>query len=133
MCWLGRWERLQHLKDEKGRELQGTADVKSFLQSCQDARTLLQEKLAQLEGTELGSTSPSLEAERRRQGHAEREIQALERRIEYLKGIAKMWVHRHCPHCSLLALPASLLKTLLSQIQVIFTGMTCKTCKHCQR
>ncbi|XP_058844035.1 spectrin beta chain, non-erythrocytic 5-like [Acipenser ruthenus] len=85
-----RWERLQHLKDEKGRELQGTADVKSFLQSCQDARTLLQEKLAQLEGTELGSTSPALEAERRRQGHAEREIQALERRIEYLKGIAKM-------------------------------------------
>ncbi|MGH0174376.1 UNVERIFIED_CONTAM: hypothetical protein FKN15_008679 [Acipenser sinensis] len=84
------WERLQHLKDEKGRELLGTADVKSFLQSCQDARTLLQEKLAQLEGTELGSTSPALEAERRRQGHAEREIQALERRIEYLKGIAKM-------------------------------------------
>uniref|UniRef100_A0A8C4TAI1 Spectrin, beta, non-erythrocytic 5 n=1 Tax=Erpetoichthys calabaricus TaxID=27687 RepID=A0A8C4TAI1_ERPCA len=66
-----RWDHIQRLKDEKAKELLGTADVKSFLQSCQDAQALLEDKLAQLEGTQ----PLALETELRRQNQNEREIQ----------------------------------------------------------
>ncbi|XP_015205968.2 spectrin beta chain, non-erythrocytic 5 isoform X1 [Lepisosteus oculatus] len=85
-----RWERMQKLKDEKARELLGKADVKSFLQSCQDARVLLEEKRTQLEGPDMGTSSSALKTEQRRHSQVEREIQALERKIEYLKNVAQM-------------------------------------------
>ncbi|KAG2457680.1 SPTN5 protein, partial [Polypterus senegalus] len=81
-----RWDHIQWLKDEKAKELLGTADVKSFLQSCQDAHALLEDKLAQLEGTQ----PLALETELRRQNQNEREIQVLESKIAYLKNMAKM-------------------------------------------
>ncbi|XP_051775707.1 spectrin beta chain, non-erythrocytic 5 [Erpetoichthys calabaricus] len=81
-----RWDHIQRLKDEKAKELLGTADVKSFLQSCQDAQALLEDKLAQLEGTQ----PLALETELRRQNQNEREIQVLESKIAYLKNMAKM-------------------------------------------
>ncbi|XP_066550797.1 spectrin beta chain, non-erythrocytic 5 [Amia ocellicauda] len=85
-----RWERMQRLRDDKAQELMGTADVKSFLQSCQDARAQLEEKLAQLNSPVVGSSLSALEAEQRKQTQAERETQVLERKIEYLRNLAKM-------------------------------------------
>ncbi|XP_063040192.1 spectrin beta chain, non-erythrocytic 5 [Engraulis encrasicolus] len=85
-----RWERLQKLKEEKAHELLSSADVVSFLQSCEEARGQLQENLAQMESQEVGSSPAALEAEERRQLQSLREIVALERKIEYLKSVAKM-------------------------------------------
>ncbi|KAI1895008.1 hypothetical protein AGOR_G00101700 [Albula goreensis] len=85
-----RWERMQKLRDAKAQELLGTADVRSFLQDCADARTQLQEKLVQLGGAWVGGGSASLQAEERDLGATEREIQALQQKIEYLRSIAKM-------------------------------------------
>ncbi|KAG5855882.1 hypothetical protein ANANG_G00001630 [Anguilla anguilla] len=92
---IRRWERMQVLRDAKAEELLGTADVRSFLQDCQDARAQLQEKLTQLGGAGVGGagvsvTQTGLQAEERELGLAQREIQALERKIEYLRSIAKM-------------------------------------------
>ncbi len=71
-------------------ELLSSADVKSFLQICQDVQAQLQDRLVQLDTPDVGSSSSALQAEEHRQAQAERDIEALERKIEYLKSVAKM-------------------------------------------
>ncbi|XP_072545910.1 spectrin beta chain, non-erythrocytic 5 [Salminus brasiliensis] len=85
-----RWENIQALKDERAHELLSSADIKSFLHTCEDAKAQLLDKLAQLDTPDVGSSPSSLQAEERSQAQAEREIEALERKIEYLKSVAKM-------------------------------------------
>ncbi|XP_038646180.1 spectrin beta chain, non-erythrocytic 5 [Scyliorhinus canicula] len=79
-----RWDLMLILKEEKGKELIGTADVKSFLQKCQDTTALLQDKLTLLSLTEISNNKKAVDEERRKLVMSEREIQALETRIEYL-------------------------------------------------
>ncbi|XP_052001180.1 spectrin beta chain, non-erythrocytic 5 [Xyrauchen texanus] len=85
-----RWEHIQKLKDEIAHELLSSADVKSFLQTCQDVQAQLQDKLAQLDTPDVGNSPSALQAEEQRQAQAERDIDALERKIGYLKSVAKM-------------------------------------------
>ncbi|XP_049319614.1 spectrin beta chain, non-erythrocytic 5 isoform X1 [Astyanax mexicanus] len=85
-----RWEKIQALKDERAHELLSSADIKSFLHTCDEAKAQLLEKLDQLDTPDVGSSASSLQAEERSQAQAEREIEALERKIEYLKSVAKM-------------------------------------------
>ncbi|XP_078145742.1 spectrin beta chain, non-erythrocytic 5 [Centroberyx gerrardi] len=85
-----RWDRIQQLKDEKGHELLSTADVQSFLQSCEEAKAQLRGQLAQLDAVDVGCTPPTLLAEEKSQAQAVRDIQALEGKIAYLKSVAKM-------------------------------------------
>lgn len=85
-----RWEHIQALKDERAQELLSSADIKSFLHTCEDAKSQLQEKLVQLDTAGVGSSASALKAEEQSQAQAEREIEALERKIEYLKNVAKM-------------------------------------------
>jgi len=89
---MTRWEHIQKLKDEMAHELLSSADVKSFLQTCQDVKAQLQDRLLQLDTPDVGSSPSALQAEEQRQAQAERDIEALERKIEYLKSVAKMWV-----------------------------------------
>lgn len=85
-----RWEDIQALKDEKAHELLSFADVTSFLHTCEDAKAQLLETMAQLDTPDVGSSHSSLQAEERNQAQAQREIEALERKIEYLKSVARM-------------------------------------------
>ncbi|XP_065259867.1 spectrin beta chain, non-erythrocytic 5 [Emys orbicularis] len=84
-----RWERLETLKEEKGAELIGVADVRTFLQDCESTRGLLQDKLVHIKGVEPGNTPAVLEADRRKLSAFDREVLVLERKIEYLKSVAK--------------------------------------------
>uniref|UniRef100_A0A8C8T063 Calponin-homology (CH) domain-containing protein n=1 Tax=Pelusios castaneus TaxID=367368 RepID=A0A8C8T063_9SAUR len=84
-----RWECLEALKEEKGSELIGVADVRTFLQDCQSTRVLLQDKLVHLRDMEPGNTPAILEADQRKLSAFDREILVLERKIEYLKSVAK--------------------------------------------
>ncbi|KAK3538029.1 hypothetical protein QTP70_027382 [Hemibagrus guttatus] len=85
-----RWEHIQALKDEKAQELLSSADIKSFLHTCEDAKSQLMEKLVQLDTSGVGTSASALQAEEQSQAQAEREIEALERKIEYLKSVAIM-------------------------------------------
>lgn len=87
-----RWDRIQRLKDEKGHELLSTADVQSFLLSCEEAKGQLQAQLSRLEPVDVGCTAFTLQAEEGNQAQALRDIQALEAKISYLKSVAKMYV-----------------------------------------
>lgn len=66
------------------------ADVKTFLQDCQDTQVLLQDKLTHLDNLGHGDRPAVLEAERRKLTAFEREVLVLERKIEYLKSAAKL-------------------------------------------
>ncbi|XP_036927334.1 spectrin beta chain, non-erythrocytic 5 isoform X2 [Acanthopagrus latus] len=85
-----RWDRIQQLKDEKAHELLSTADVQSFLQSCEEAKAQLQDQLTRLDTVDVGCSSFTLRAEEKNQAQALRDIQALEGKIAYLKSVAKM-------------------------------------------
>ncbi|XP_056249803.1 spectrin beta chain, non-erythrocytic 5 [Seriola aureovittata] len=85
-----RWDRIQQLKDEKGHELLSTADVQSFLRSCEEAKGQLQGQLSRLDVVDVGCSSFTLLAEEKNQAQALRDIQTLEGKIAYLKSVAKM-------------------------------------------
>ncbi|XP_056867453.1 spectrin beta chain, non-erythrocytic 5 isoform X2 [Takifugu flavidus] len=85
-----RWDRIQHLKDEKGRELLSTADLQSFLQSCDETRTQLQAQLTRLDSVDPGQSHLSLPAQDEIQAQALRDIQVLEAKISYLRSVANM-------------------------------------------
>lgn len=87
---IHRWDRIQQLKDEKGHELLSTADVHSFLQSCEEAKGQLQDQLEHLEPLDLNCSYFTLLNEEKSQAQTLRDIQALEAKIAYLKNVAMM-------------------------------------------
>lgn len=89
-CYLSsRWQSMETLKEEKGSELIGVADVKIFLQDCQSIGVLLQDKMAQLRDLEPGNLPAGLESDKRKLYTIEREVLVIERKIEYLRSVAK--------------------------------------------
>lgn len=80
------------MKDEKGQELLSTADVQSFLQSCEETKVQLQSQLSRLNPIDVGCSSFTLLAEEKNQAQTLRDIQILENKIAYLKSVAKMYV-----------------------------------------
>uniref|UniRef100_A0A8B9BFF0 Calponin-homology (CH) domain-containing protein n=1 Tax=Anser brachyrhynchus TaxID=132585 RepID=A0A8B9BFF0_9AVES len=85
-----RWERMESLKEEKGSELIGVADVKTFLQDCQGIGVLLQNKMVQLRDLEPGNSPAGLESNKRKLSAVEREVLVMERKIEYLRSVLKL-------------------------------------------
>ncbi|XP_058018130.1 spectrin beta chain, non-erythrocytic 5 [Ahaetulla prasina] len=85
-----RWECLEALKEEKGSELIGVTDVKTFLQDCHDTQELLQDKMTSLEDLGQGSKPAVLEVQAHKLSACERDILVLERKIEYQKRIANL-------------------------------------------
>lgn len=84
-----RWEHLETLREEKGSELIDIADVKTFLKDCQDTQLLIQDGLTQLDKLGHGNMPAVLRAERLRLSALEKDISVQERKIEYLKNVAK--------------------------------------------
>ncbi|XP_074765676.1 spectrin beta chain, non-erythrocytic 5 isoform X1 [Athene noctua] len=91
--WLeeiyNRWACMETLKEEKGSELIGVADVRTFLQDCQSIGVLLQDKMVQLRDLEPGNSPAGLESDKRKLSTIEREVLVIERKIEYLRSVAK--------------------------------------------
>uniref|UniRef100_A0A8C3QRB7 Calponin-homology (CH) domain-containing protein n=1 Tax=Cyanoderma ruficeps TaxID=181631 RepID=A0A8C3QRB7_9PASS len=89
-CYLAsRWQSMETLKEEKGSELIGVADVRTFLQDCQSIGVLLQDKMVQLRDLEPGNLPAGLESDKRKLYTIEREVLVTERKIEYLRSVAK--------------------------------------------
>uniref|UniRef100_A0A8C3DHV3 Spectrin beta, non-erythrocytic 5 n=1 Tax=Corvus moneduloides TaxID=1196302 RepID=A0A8C3DHV3_CORMO len=84
-----RWQCMETLKEEKGSELIGVADVRTFLQDCQSIGVLLQDKMVQLRDLEPGNSLAGLESDKRKLYTIEREVLVIERKIEYLRSVAK--------------------------------------------
>ncbi|XP_047467733.1 spectrin beta chain, non-erythrocytic 5 [Mugil cephalus] len=112
-----RWDRIQRLKDEKGHELLSTADVKSFLQSCEEAKGQLQDQMSRLDPVDVGCSSLTLQSGEKTQAQALRDIQTLEAKIAYLKNVAKM--KQDCSPAEAAAIMEEVrgLEALLSQVK----------------
>lgn len=80
---------METLKEEKGSKLIGVADVRTFLQDCQSIGVLLQDKMVQLRDLEPGNSPAGLESDKRKLCTIEREVLVIERKIEYLRSVAK--------------------------------------------
>uniref|UniRef100_A0A8C0BAD1 Calponin-homology (CH) domain-containing protein n=1 Tax=Buteo japonicus TaxID=224669 RepID=A0A8C0BAD1_9AVES len=72
-----------------GSELIGVADARTFLQDCQSIGVLLQDKMVQLRDLEPGNSPAGLESDKRKLSTVEREVLVIERKIEYLRSVAK--------------------------------------------
>ncbi|XP_020497621.2 spectrin beta chain, non-erythrocytic 5 [Labrus bergylta] len=112
-----RWDRIQQLKDEKGHKLLSTADVQTFLQSCEEAKVQLQGQLDRLDTVDVGCSSFTLRTEEENQTQALRDIQILEGKIAYLKSMAKM--KQDCSPAERAAIEEEVqtLEALLSQLK----------------
>uniref|UniRef100_A0A663LNR3 Calponin-homology (CH) domain-containing protein n=1 Tax=Athene cunicularia TaxID=194338 RepID=A0A663LNR3_ATHCN len=92
--WLeeiyNRWACMETLKEEKGSELIGVADVRTFLQDCQSIGVLLQDKMVQLRDLEPGNSPAGLESDKRKLSTIDREVLVIERKIEYLRSVLKL-------------------------------------------
>ncbi|KAG7510030.1 spectrin beta chain, non-erythrocytic 5 [Solea senegalensis] len=112
-----RWDAIQRLKDEKGHELLSSADVQSFLLSCEEAKALLLGQLDRLSAVDVGCSSFLLQNEEKNQAQALRDIQTLEVKIAYLKNVAKM--KQDCSPAESAAIMDEVheLETLLKQVK----------------
>uniref|UniRef100_I3J096 Spectrin, beta, non-erythrocytic 5 n=1 Tax=Oreochromis niloticus TaxID=8128 RepID=I3J096_ORENI len=112
-----RWDQIQQLKDDKGKELLSTADVQSFLHSCEEAKAQLQGELSQLDEVDMSCTPFTLHAEEKNQTRALRDIKMLEGKIAYLKSVAKM--KQDCSPAESAAIMQEVrgLETLLDQVK----------------
>ncbi|XP_009944908.1 PREDICTED: spectrin beta chain, non-erythrocytic 5, partial [Leptosomus discolor] len=84
-----RWEQMEILKEKKGSELIGVADVRTFLQDYQSIGVLLQDKMVQLRDLEPGNSPAGLESDKCKLSTVEREVLVIQRKIEYLRTVAK--------------------------------------------
>ncbi|KAK0147075.1 Spectrin beta chain, non-erythrocytic 5 [Merluccius polli] len=116
-----RWEQIQRLKEEKGHALLSTADVHSFLQSCEETRSLLHAQLQEVQVDSLdmasSSSSSSLQTQERNLAQALRDHTALQEKISYLKSVAKM--KQDCSPAESRAIMEEVrgLETLLEQVK----------------
>ncbi|XP_038597006.1 spectrin beta chain, non-erythrocytic 5 [Tachyglossus aculeatus] len=83
-----RWEQLEALKEEKGQQLVGLADVRSFLQECGHTQAHLRTVMQQLVVVDPGNPAASPDGAHRALQLTEREILLLERKIQYLTSVA---------------------------------------------
>ncbi|KAK0154564.1 Spectrin beta chain, non-erythrocytic 5 [Merluccius polli] len=116
-----RWEQIQRLKEEKGHALLSTADVHSFLQSCEETRSLLHAQLQEVQVDSLdmasSSSSSSLQTQERNLAQALRDHTTLQEKISYLKSVAKM--KQDCSPAESRAIMEEVrgLETLLEQVK----------------
>ncbi|KAG8449435.1 hypothetical protein GDO86_016185, partial [Hymenochirus boettgeri] len=87
------WNHVEALKEQKGLDLIGLADVKTLLQNCQNTEMFIQAKLKDLEGSDPRNSTGNLDTEERKLQALERDIQVLERKISYLKNVEESIRH----------------------------------------
>ncbi|KAM3918253.1 spectrin beta chain, non-erythrocytic 5 [Leptodactylus fuscus] len=108
------WNHLELLKEEKGAELIGLADVKTFLQNCQNMEVLIQEKRKELQRSE---PSGNLESEERQLKAHERDIDVLERKIAYLKSMEESMRHTNPQESLVIRKQIEEMEMLLGQLK----------------
>ncbi|XP_064623906.1 spectrin beta chain, non-erythrocytic 2-like isoform X3 [Lineus longissimus] len=76
-----RWDRLNRLKLEREKTLEGASSVELFQQTADEAKDWMQEKLNQLDNDDLGKDMNSVKALQRKHQNLERELDPLEEKL----------------------------------------------------
>ncbi|XP_040070142.1 spectrin beta chain, non-erythrocytic 1 [Ixodes scapularis] len=84
----GRWDRLNQLKQQKERSLEGATSVELFHRTCDDARDWMSEKMQKIDTDEVGRDMKTVQALQRRHENLERELAPLEEKFNRVNLLA---------------------------------------------
>ncbi|XP_031334782.1 spectrin beta chain, non-erythrocytic 1 isoform X2 [Photinus pyralis] len=82
------WQRLNRLKSEKERSLEGASSVELFQRTCDEAKDWMLEKMMQLDIAEIGSDLKTVQALQRRHQNLERELAPVEEKVNRVQLLA---------------------------------------------
>ncbi|XP_022241663.1 spectrin beta chain, non-erythrocytic 1-like [Limulus polyphemus] len=83
-----RWNRLNKLKTEKERSLEGATSVELFNRTCDEARDWMLEKLDKMDTDEMGRDMKTVQALQRRHQNLERELAPVEEKFNRVNLLA---------------------------------------------
>ncbi|KAF5273495.1 hypothetical protein FQA39_LY07512 [Lamprigera yunnana] len=89
------WKRLNDLKAEKERCLEGASSVELFQRTCDEAKDWMLEKMMQLDIDEIGSDLKTVQALQRRHENLERELAPLEEKVNRVQLLASSVKNAH--------------------------------------
>ncbi|KAL3205248.1 hypothetical protein MRX96_011146 [Rhipicephalus microplus] len=83
-----RWDRLNQLRSQKERSLEGATSVELFHRTCDDARDWMAEKLQKIDIDEVGRDMKTVQALQRRHENLERELAPVEEKFNRVNLLA---------------------------------------------
>ncbi|KAG5890886.1 hypothetical protein JTB14_002826 [Gonioctena quinquepunctata] len=78
----GAWEKLNRLKAQKEKSLEGASSVELFYKVCEEAQDWMLEKMLQLDSAVLGHDLKTVQALQRRHDNLERELAPVEEKVK---------------------------------------------------
>ncbi|XP_065157650.1 spectrin beta chain isoform X3 [Atheta coriaria] len=91
------WDRLNRLRAQKEKSLEGASIVEVFLSNCDEAKERMHEKLSHLDSDVLGHDLKTVQALQRRHEQLEREITPIAKTVNDIDSLAKQVVASN-PH-----------------------------------
>lgn len=82
------WDKLNRLKAQKEKSLEGASSVELFNKVCEEAKDWMAEKMTQLDTAVLGHDLKTVQALQRRHDNLERELSPLEEKINKVNNLA---------------------------------------------
>ncbi|KAF4529736.1 hypothetical protein B566_EDAN017988, partial [Ephemera danica] len=76
------WDKLDALRAEREKSLEGASSVELFRRTCDEAKDWMVEKMQQLDGAELGPDLKTVQALQRRHGNLERELAPVQDKVQ---------------------------------------------------
>ncbi|XP_076313686.1 LOW QUALITY PROTEIN: spectrin beta chain, non-erythrocytic 5-like [Tachypleus tridentatus] len=84
-----RWNRLNRLKTEKERSLEGATSVELFNRTCDEARDWMAEKLDKMDSDEIGVDMKTIQSLQRKHQNLERELAPVEEKYNRVNRLAE--------------------------------------------
>lgn len=82
------WDRLNKLKAQKEKSLEGASSVELFQRTCEEAKDWMSEKMTQLDLQALGHDLKTVQALQRKHEHLERELAPVEEKVKRVTNLA---------------------------------------------
>lgn len=82
------WDKLNRLKGEKEKSLEGASSVVLFNKVCEEAKDWMSEKMMQLDTAVLGHDLKTVQALQRRHDNLERELAPVEEKVNKVNNLA---------------------------------------------
>lgn len=82
------WDRLNKLKEQKERSLEGASSVELFARTCDEAKDWMLEKMTQLDAPTNAHDLKTVQALQRRHQHLERELAPVEEKVNKVEHLA---------------------------------------------
>jgi spectrin beta len=83
------WKRMNQLKEEKEKSLEGATSVELFGRTCDEACDWMREKMMKMDTDDLGPDLKTVQALQRKHTNLERELAPVEQKVERVNLLAE--------------------------------------------